>query len=87
MIEPDHPIPVLRLVGLAVAGGSTAGLLHGLSDRVITALAGALVTTLFAALLEVLRPALRRHGERLAARVPHPPGPADRSSAPPPQAS
>ena len=69
MIDPDHPNPVARLIGLAVAGGASAGVLHGLTDRMLTAFVGAAIATAFAALLELARPALRRHGEHIAQRV------------------
>lgn len=82
MIDQDHPHPLLRLLGMAVAGGGTAGLLHGFADRALTALIGATITAFFALLVELARPALRRQGERISERV-HGPGPVPRPPPPP----
>lgn len=82
MIDHDHD-PLLRLIGLAVAGGGAAGLLHGLADRAVTVLLGTLASAVAAMVLEYIRPIVRRRGERLAQRL-H--GETSQSSRPPPEA-
>lgn len=66
--DPDaHPLA--RLLGLSVAGGGTAGLVHGLTGSVFLALLGATLSLLGAAVLEYLRPSIRRRGELRAERL------------------
>lgn len=76
MIDQDpEGHPLTRLVQIAIAGGGTAGLLHGLTDRALTALIGALTAVIGGLVLEYFRPTIRRRGELRAERVvgPRPP--------------